>query len=766
MKYFLSRWSPLPCLRPEDRSQSTRDDDKPPSAFLPGCPVAVSHCCSLEPSQRQPQHPTPMPYPRPVSPITFETCAPPASDIGPEDLLGSDDELDDTARAAKRRKIEKIAESYLQGNPLFILSASLRGPFDKDWTNPWKKERRSSANDESAKVARNGSTGGVERVVQETDLRLPRYREDLSVASQHPEQTVTFDETSATVSNHDTASSFVPRSGQKRSLHEAARDEKNRDPPSSAKKSRDSSSWTADEPIFVGREKVKWLKKDGKRLDFGKFEPPSSPTPKIVSRQLEDRSRRSATCVVGGPTSNASSRAGSPRKSRKSTAPEKSRVGSAVLASPQYTRTADSVAQEAPTVVKPSPRRHQMSPTESGHAASSFRVINSSSQLPQFEYRRWHRQGSSPRAQLKSPAKDAVAAPPACIPSDQDARLPVPDVPEECNEASAEDSPKKADHPSHPSKDLRFADDAGGSNSRSPDPSGLTEQSTYENLPSAQQVAVPPGVSDRMPSLQSTAMLKADSELNWETNLDTQLSTQAALLHAQKSFQDDLESPEQGLGITPGRKRPASPSADDSVLLANETPFFRPNTSDQNLLRSSRQFVKHRMQTMSTQCMIDAATPYTFSTEKKLTAYRPTSPYDTSIEKSKAAHASRGLADSPNMSSSCPENEYQTAQSSAGNSVPRELDQQLEQAPIHRSTTQGTTLPFTLSGSIPTMAQDGQGGLQGADSFNLSQAIADAGSWLQQSFEFWKEIRHPSLSARAGSSQDAPPSALNLDISR
>lgn len=704
-----------------------------------------------------------MPYPRPVSPITFETCAPPASDIGPEDLLGSDDELDDTGRAAKCRRIEKIAESYLQGNPLFILSASLRGPFDKDWTNPWKKERRPRANEESAKVASNGSTGGVERVVQETDLRLPIYREDLSVASQPPEKTATFDEPSVTVSTHDTTSSLVPRSGQKRPFQETARDEKNRGPPGSAKKARDSSSWTADEPTFIGRETVNWLKKDGKRLIFGKFEPPSSPTPKIVPRQLEDRSRRSARCTVGGPTSNASSRAGSPRKS---TAPEKSRVSSAVPASPQYTRSADSVAQEAPTVVKPSLRRHQMSPTEDGHAASFFRVINSSSQLPRFEYRRWHRQGSSPRAQLKSPAKDAVVAPPACIPSDQDAELPVPDAPEKCNEASAEDSSKRADQPSHPSKDLRFADDAGGSNSRNLDPPAPTEQNTYENLPSAQQVAVPSGVSDRMPSLQSTAMPKADSEPNGETHPDTQLSTQGALLYAQKSFQDDLESPEQGLGITPGRKRPASPSADESVLLANETPFYRPNTSDRNLLRSSRQFVKDRMQNMSTQGMIDAATPYTFSTEKKLTAYRPISPYDTSTEKSNAAHTSRSLAHSPSMSSPSPDNEYQTAQSSAGNSVPRELGQQPQQAPTHRSTTQGTTLPFTLNGSTPTMAQDGQGGLQGADSFNLSQAIADAGSWLQQSFEFLKEIRHPSQSAGAGSSQDAPPSALNLDISR
>ncbi|KAI9686205.1 MAG: hypothetical protein M1822_003860 [Bathelium mastoideum] len=37
----------------------------------------------------------------------------------------------------KRRKIEQLARDYLNNQPLFIQSASLRGPFGSGWDNPW-----------------------------------------------------------------------------------------------------------------------------------------------------------------------------------------------------------------------------------------------------------------------------------------------------------------------------------------------------------------------------------------------------------------------------------------------------------------------------------------------------------------------------------------------------------------------------------------------------------------------------------------------------
>ncbi|KAI8958407.1 hypothetical protein F5Y11DRAFT_336224 [Daldinia sp. FL1419] len=66
-------------------------------------------------------------------------AAPPPSN--PDDIicLGSDGELDETERVAKRLRYEAQAIRYLQGKPLRIISASLHGPFDGDsgWRNPW-----------------------------------------------------------------------------------------------------------------------------------------------------------------------------------------------------------------------------------------------------------------------------------------------------------------------------------------------------------------------------------------------------------------------------------------------------------------------------------------------------------------------------------------------------------------------------------------------------------------------------------------------------
>ncbi|KAI1381351.1 hypothetical protein F4677DRAFT_402752 [Hypoxylon crocopeplum] len=66
-------------------------------------------------------------------------AAPPPSN--PDDIvyLGSYEELDDDAKVARRLRYEAQGLRYLQGKPLRIISASLRGPFEKasGWQNPW-----------------------------------------------------------------------------------------------------------------------------------------------------------------------------------------------------------------------------------------------------------------------------------------------------------------------------------------------------------------------------------------------------------------------------------------------------------------------------------------------------------------------------------------------------------------------------------------------------------------------------------------------------
>jgi hypothetical protein len=59
----------------------------------------------------------------------------------PEDVecFGSDEEIDDNARIARRLRYEEQGLRYLRGQPPLLMSTTLRGPFDRSsgWHNPW-----------------------------------------------------------------------------------------------------------------------------------------------------------------------------------------------------------------------------------------------------------------------------------------------------------------------------------------------------------------------------------------------------------------------------------------------------------------------------------------------------------------------------------------------------------------------------------------------------------------------------------------------------
>ena len=79
-------------------------------------------------------------YPRPTSPVHAESITLTRSDVSYQSS-SSDDEIGEPTRAAKRRRIELCAARYLRGEPLFILSASLKGPLEGGkWVNPWIKK--------------------------------------------------------------------------------------------------------------------------------------------------------------------------------------------------------------------------------------------------------------------------------------------------------------------------------------------------------------------------------------------------------------------------------------------------------------------------------------------------------------------------------------------------------------------------------------------------------------------------------------------------
>ena len=90
---------------------------------------------------------------RAASPVEAEPLT-----VAVEDILcpASDTEDSLERRKSKRRRIEAQAQRYLEGKPLFIQSALLRGPLDTGWINPWKKKPR--------------KRGGIFRIPDQTDV--------------------------------------------------------------------------------------------------------------------------------------------------------------------------------------------------------------------------------------------------------------------------------------------------------------------------------------------------------------------------------------------------------------------------------------------------------------------------------------------------------------------------------------------------------------------------------------------------------------------
>ncbi|KAJ5184226.1 hypothetical protein N7492_001842 [Penicillium capsulatum] len=668
-----------------------------------------------------------MPFPRPVSPVTLETCGPPSDhEIDSDSLLGSDDDLDEAGRTAKRRRIERLAESYLQGQPLFILSASLRGPFGQGWRNPWRKTRRRH-NAVRKMDSPCVSSRNEEPVIMETEPRRAKHREDLSPNSHevHVPRSDGSVEQRNSASASKLESTLVPGRGQS-SRPLSSRQGSSRASTRSPKKQRESSTCSESEPTFADNSAGDWLKKDRKRMDFKAFNPPSSPTPKGSRLRFESKTQVTPRHAPKPRSPSASSHAASPSEPPASGG---SLRKGAVPHLPQPSSIAGKPAKQI------SAKR-----ADHGH---SFKIVSSSSQLPRFEYRR-PRNEFSPLQRSMSPTK------PAAQQGALDTSENVEDAndegrelntAEDCGKCHADTASNAPAHSLHLSKSLRFANDPESTDPTSTGPQIATEQNTCDKLPSAQEVPAPPGMSDRIPSLHSTALPKDPHGHGAPTSPETQLSTQAALLHAQRSFQDDLKTQAHDDG-TPGQYRPETNAGNDS-LLAHETPLFRPDTLER-APRSFKQLDRDRAQAMSTQCMIDAASPFAFSAEKKPTAFRAVTMEDPQLPQRDDVHMEENSLDE--SSAPPPIHDYHTAQSSPASSV-----HERDGPPTHRSTTQATPLPFAVSGSTPTTAQDGQGG---ADSFNLSQAIADAGSWLRESFDFMKDLRHTSPHRAAPS--DAP----------
>lgn len=659
-----------------------------------------------------------MPYPRPVSPLSLEVLSPSATDPDIDGVIGSDDELDASARAAKRRRIEKLAESYLQGSQLFILSASLKGPFEKGWKNPWEKDRKRNAHLNYCRDTPQGSTNNSEiAVVQETELR--RRKDD--AASQRnlhrPKPHAVGLEFDSTSSYQRGKSLAKPSSTYELSGDDARR----RTSTTLQRKSKRPLSHTigAQDYTPIHREEHSWLKKARTRTGIRNLDPPTSPSRAVATRQLDvkDRREREASLAKRSPLTSRTHRSESIQADESSLSTRPSSAQQCVSHSDSFVKSPSAI-----------------------NAGSSLH-ITSSSHLPTFEYRRLRNAIAADKRRSKTPGvsdldvdniNTAVAVEALKRP---DPPTVVAEEPSVCNVGTSLAASEEQGQRSITDRDVPKGSKL--KDSRSVSFLGANKppsNNTSEIFPSGQGVPGNPNLADFVTSLHSTVLPGGNSDYDGDTSPEAQFSTQAAVLLAQRSFQNAIDSPELNSLSASKRNLPVNSLSSISHPQAI-TPFSQINAG------RSQPTAGDALQMMSTQCMIDAVTPFTFSTEKK--QYRHVGTLSEAVTSS---HKRRKSPDSAvplqrfhENSPSPPENLI-GAESvmSRANSITRSIPDQYPDADDDGDYTELTGLPLTLTGTTPPTAQDAQ---NGGDNFNLSQAIADAGSWLRQSWDFARDLR-------------------------
>ncbi|KAL4819675.1 hypothetical protein BDW67DRAFT_155114 [Aspergillus spinulosporus] len=615
---------------------------------------------------------------RPVSPLALETCAPLDTDTDTCSLAGSDDELDQGQLLAQRRRIERLGEAYLKGTPLFILSASLRGPLDKDWVNPWKKNRR------------NDNRPTEQRVIPETNSRKRRHHQSPPVTT-HLKST----DTRLASSHADTPRKFV-----------SGIDSRNRpirlEPPTAGSRSpRFAQSNSAD---------TRWLKKDKVSTRFQNIDPPTSPTASISIRQPK-----------GGVAtdSQSASRPGASLESAKSLRIQRSKPSAPYKSSPRSRPESYAALSDGHT---PEPNSRNDN-SQSVNGGGSVHVVSSSSQLPKFEYRLKQRRESNAKVKSRLPPERTEDKPGEAAAVENGAEQPPQkSPPKSVAGRNAEDSlslTNTSNTIENPSAEL--LDKTQGSQTK-------ISTTSENNLPSAQHAPGNPPPPDNLTSLYSIAVSKATSNRTEDQSNDQHFSTQAAVMMAQRSFQNDLRSPED-TSLTSAKKRRASQSSyNQSPNPVNITPFHKLNDPGRDTADGAGDGENGGVPLISTQYIIDAATPFTFSTEKKAGFRTLSSGLDKS--KTKKRRTTSFAVSSP---SEAPSDHLTSDEDGAKNAV---QDQPPETG--SPSGSQRSAFPMTLTGTTPPTAQEARN----AESFDLSQAIAEAGSWLQQSFEINKDITH------------------------
>ncbi|KAL4882598.1 hypothetical protein BJY04DRAFT_37384 [Aspergillus karnatakaensis] len=382
------------------------------------------------------------------------------------------------------------------------------------------------------------------------------------------------------------------------------------------------------------------------------------------------------------------------------------------------------------------PNLRQQKDSSQSIRVGSVQVLSSSSQLPKFEYRLKQIAKSNVRKEDQNhdatceDARRAVGAHstdgiPSNMPEDPFKDAPL-DQDDEDAQAGLKNPQITNNSPTLTNASNTIENPSAADLDRELN-SKLKSATTSENiLPSAQPAPGNPPAPDNLTSLYSIAISKATSNRTDDQNAEHQFSTQAAVMMAQRSFQNDLRSPESSPVVSARKRRASQDSHYQSPNAVNITPFHKMNTPERDITGWPSAPRTAAAQMISTQYMIDAVTPFTFSTDKKAHASLPSGKAESKTKKRKTT----------SFALSSP-SEIPSDHSITGGDH-TEVFMQQEPANVQNSTSGSpqSAFPMTLTGATPPTAQEGQG----AESFNLSQAIAEAGSWLQQSYDINMDI--------------------------
>lgn len=672
-----------------------------------------------------------MPTRRQTSPLNFEPFSP-----NPTEIIWDEDESEEDAdtRAAKRRRIEKLGQDYLEGKPLFILTATLRGPFDNGWVNPWKRKR-----------VRLDANGAVKRTKKKRPLEVLPVPE--TVERRPPEK----------IDQHDGRQEVQIGFGREVSTN------------STTANRYDSRRQRSNRP-----RQVDWLKTDGGHPnEDGR---PKSPTPTPIARLHRGCHLPSPGAPSGFTPMNLA-----PKQNGENVIGARGRM------------------KPAPTLPIQQPDTTRDAPASSAACASpakertSLHAIPPSTYLPGFEYRP---AGKRPKTmESVSTSKGMTSSPPR----NTEYKQKVPRRMEFSSSTTPRDKPEAAIPQQQHNHNISFQAQPDlvedGDPQRPPNENPSTETTT--NITSAQVQPENTTIANPVPSLPSTE-LEPEKQIADDTNPEEDsilyLSTQDAVAKAQRKFQADLISPTKHSSPTTNRKidtAPGDPSV-QSPASNGITPFSAFNSPSVAAPSNNGEPLGtvNAIDQLSTQAMIDAVTPFAFSTAKKVTkpskSTSPTAKRKNKIKK-RASFAPTSpheeppttLNDNPNEPSpfgklgldmeTSPETEDVSSPSHQQPSMPAALSNELpppapplassyakSNLPHNQSITaplsaSSTTAPFPFTGPTSAMTgPDGQGAANLIENFDDVAAMEEAGSFLQ-SWDVEKELRRESGGGMAGS---------------